>query len=279
MITVTKENSFMNITITKEFMYKEVNKILKSLFNLPEVEKIIIKDIEIPSLDDDFIISGAIDECFHDIYSDVDILINVKLNPVEYGRNSAIYADCLRRLGFNNDILGMSHHCTEERGEVIRICKTNGMRFDLIITATCAEGNQMLPHEDISEGLRKVNDFWFTAIQALGKLMRKDYLISAHLAHMLIQEGLVLQMILRDNEKNTYFHRYGYAEELDYLSKFNQLELPFTKSSDDTYNYITKLLYSAVRSFDMLYTSLDESYKSRIENFLDIWSCYSQSAD
>jgi hypothetical protein len=269
----------MNITITKEFMYKEAKKILESLFNLPEVEEIVIKDIEIPSLGDECLIGKAIDECFHDMYSDVDIQVKVKINQAEYDRNSAIYADCLTRLGFKNDILGMSHYCTEERGEVIRICKTNGMRFDLIIIATCTDWSPMLPHDNISKSLRKANDFWFTAIQALGKLMRKDYLISAHLAHMLIQEGLVLQMLLRDSEKNTNFHRYGYAEELDYLTVFNKSEIPFTKSLDDTYNYIAKLLYSAVRSFDILYTSLDESYISRIENFLNIWSCYSQLGD
>ncbi|NDI35467.1 hypothetical protein EPK97_12005 [Chengkuizengella sediminis] len=80
---------------------------------------------------------------------------------------------------------------------------------------------------------------------------------------------------MRDNEKNTNIHRYGYAEELKYLTVFNNEELFFTNSSDKTYNYIAKLLYSAVKSYDLLFSSLNTSYKSRIENYLEIWSCYS----
>lgn len=264
----------MIINISKEFMYKEAKGILQSLFSLPELEEIQIKETVVSALEDEQAINMAIDECFHDIYSDVDIQIKIKLNQAEYNANSPIYADCLRRLGFYNDILGMSHYCTEKRGEVIRICKTNGMRYDLIITAACADDVSDLPHDDISDNLSKVDSFWFVAIQALGKLMRKDYLISSHLAHMLIQEGLVLQMIMRDNEKGTNVHRFGYAEKLDYLSVYDNEDICFSKTSDETYNYIARLLYSAVKSYDRLYSSLDNTYKSRIENYLAIWACY-----
>lgn len=264
----------MYITITKEFMYQEVKKILQSLFKLPELENIIIKGVVVASLEDKYAINRAFNNCYHDMYSDVDIEIKIKLNQEEYNNNSSIYADCLGRLGLDNDILGISHYCTEERGEVIRLCKTNGMRFDLIITAVCTEGIPLLPHVNISENLRKTNNFWFIAIQALVKLMRKDYLISSHLAHMLIQEGLILQMIMRDNEKNTNFHRFGYEEELEYLNVINQEEIPLANTSDDTYNYIATLLYSAVKSYDKLSISLDNLYKSRFENYLNIWFCY-----
>lgn len=128
----------------------------------------------------------------------------------------------------------------------------------------------------ISENCEKINNFWFVAVQALGKLMRKDYLISTHLAHMLIQEGIVLQMVMRDKEKNTSIHKFGYAEELDYLNIFNNEDVYFKKTSDETYNYISKLIYSAVKSYDRLVPLLNASYKSRIENYLDIWSCYYQ---
>ena len=49
-------------------------------------------------------------------------------------------------------------------------------------------------------------------MQALGKLLRRDYLIADHLAHMLIMEGLVLQMEMRDAKYGTNIHRYGYGE-------------------------------------------------------------------
>jgi hypothetical protein len=259
-------------------MYQEVKKMLQSLFSLPELDTIMIKGEVIPSIEDEHAITKAFNKCYHDIYSDVDIEMKIKLNKDEYNRNSSIYADCLGRLGLGNaDVLGISHYCTEERGEVIRLCKTNGMRFDLIITSECTEDILLLPHTILSDELRKINKFWFVAIQALGKLMRKDYLISSHLAHMLIQEGLVLQMIMRDNEKNTNFHRFGYEEELNYLTVMNQEEVSFANTSDDTYNHIARLLYSAVKSYDRLSLSVDKLYKSRLDNYLDIWFCYSQN--
>lgn len=266
----------MNIVITKDFMYEETNKILKAFIMLQEVEQIQIKGIVISSLEDSGAINDAINKCFHDIYSDVDIEIKIKLNQDEYNSKSPIYADNLKRIGVKSDLLGMSHYCTEERGEVIRLCKVNGMKFDLIITATYEDKMSFLPHFNINQDMEKVNDFWFIAIQALGKLMRKDYLISSHLTHMLVQEGLVLQMLIRDKEKGTNFHRSGYAEELDYLTIYNEEEIMFSKTLDETYNYISRLLYSAVKSYDRLSFLLDNSYKGRLKNFLSIWEYYVQ---
>ena len=42
-----------------------------------------------------------------------------------------------------------------------------------------------------------INRIRFIQIQALGKLYRKDYLISSHLANMNCNETLVMQMVLR----------------------------------------------------------------------------------
>ena len=41
--------------------------------------------------------------------------------------------------------------------------------------------------------IENVNRFWFVQIQALGKLYRKDFLISDHLANMNLNETLVQQ--------------------------------------------------------------------------------------
>lgn len=268
----------MDIAITKKFMYQEVKNILQSLFSLPELENIIIKGVEVSSLEDEYAINRAFNNCYHDMYSDVDIEMKIKLNQSEYDCNTSIYADCLERLGFANDVLGISYHSTEGRGEVIRICKANGMRFDLIIAAERTEGIPLLPHTIISEELRRINNFWFVAVQALGKLMRKDYLIASHLAHMLIQEGLVLQMVERDNDKNTNFHRFGYGEDLEYLTIINQEDISFANTCDDIFNHIVRLIYSAVISYDRLCFSLNNSYKSRLDNFLNIWRCYYQNS-
>ena len=42
-------------------------------------------------------------------------------------------------------------------------------------------------------------------------------LFDLFLAHNLIMEVLVAQMIIRDNKYNTNLHIYGYSEKLEYL--------------------------------------------------------------
>jgi hypothetical protein len=70
--------------------------------------------------------------------------------------------------------------------------------------------------ENINWSSDNINRFWFIQVQALGKLYRKDYLISSHLANMNCNDTLVMQMVLRDLEHRTSHHRFGYAEELEY---------------------------------------------------------------
>ena len=264
----------MTNIINKEFMRRELIQLLSFIFNAHEIEKVDIKGISINSLEDEPAITDAINKCYHDMYSDIDINLHIKLNPDDYNGFGTIYADNMRRLGFENDILGLLHNRLENKGELIRVCKTNGMRFDLAIYPVCVEAAPALPHTDLRTSVEKEDKFWFIAIQALGKLMRKDHLIAAHLAHEIIQEGLILQMILRDKEYNTNIHRFGYAEKLDYLDVIRQDEVPFGRTQDETFNYISELLYSAIKSFDRLCLSMNNSYKSRINDFLNIWSCY-----
>ena len=66
--------------------------------------------------------------------------------------------------------------------------------------------------------IENINRFWFVQIQALGKLYRKDFLISNHLANMNLNETLVQQMVLRDMEHGTNHHRYGYVEKIAYMN-------------------------------------------------------------
>jgi hypothetical protein len=124
--------------------------------------------------------------------------------------------------------------------------------------------------------LEKADWFWFVAIQALGKLMRKDYLISSHLAHTLIMEVLVVQMVMRDNQYNTNFHRYGYSEKLEYLEVDVIGANEFKVSRDETYNHIVELLYQAIMSYDKMILQLNSNYISRCEIFLEIWKSYIQ---
>lgn len=122
--------------------------------------------------------------------------------------------------------------------------------------------------------MEKADSFWFKAILTLGKLMRNDYLISSHLCHMLIMEGLVVQMIMRDNQHNTNFHRYGYRENLEYLTTIPNLPENLKKSEDAVYSHIAELLFSAVITYDRLVFKLNSRYVSRAKVFFEIWRSY-----
>ena len=68
--------------------------------------------------------------------------------------------------------------------------------------------------------------------------MRNDHLIGLHLLMRLIQENLVIQMVERDQELRTNFHRFGEGEKLPDsidLSKINYSSKP------EILNYISNL--------------------------------------
>ena len=91
-----------------------------------------------------------------------------------------------------------------------------------------------------------VNRFWFIQIQALGKLYRKDNLISAHLANANCNEALVMQMIMRDRQYGTNHHRYGYSEELEYVKELGKV--PYS-SDDPVFNRIADQIYAAALAY------------------------------
>ena len=97
--------------------------------------------------------------------------------------------------------------------------------------------------------IENVNRFWFVQIQALGKLYRKDFLISNHLANMNLNETLVQQMVLRDMEHGTNHHRYGYEEQIAYMSNRNKCPI---KTENDYFNIIADKIYCAALTYDEL---------------------------
>jgi hypothetical protein len=282
--------------ITKEILKQEAIDFLKILFTLPEIEKICIKDIVIPSLEDNKSIDDAIDLCYHDQYSDIDFVVYLRLYPTDYYGVTPVYKNHLSRLGLEKDKFGIAYVSREDEKEGIRICKSNGVRMDFTCIPICDEKGIPLDdntsvsktnkiskmacndnNEETSSptwDLEKVDWFWFVSVQALGKLMRKDYLIAAHLANLLVNETLVAQMIARDNEFHTNYHRYGYSERLEYLEIYKDNEIVFANNSDETYNHIAKLLYSAAVSYDKLIPKLNKQYESMLSIFFDIWKSY-----
>jgi hypothetical protein len=274
--------------INKDIMAQQARNFLKVLFMLPEVEKVAIKDVVISSMEDGENIRQGLDLCYHDMYSDVDINAYLKLCPKDYHAETPVYKKHFYRLQLQDGIFGIAFVERVNDKEGMRICLDTGIRIDFTCFCRCDKDAAELPQLQSKDevklqseccyegkwGLDRANSFWFVAIQALGKLMRKDYLISSHLAHMLIQESLVVQMVMRDNQYNTNFHRYGYSEDLEYLLTEDNDSNIYMHPDDETYNHIVRLLYQAVVSFDRLILQLNRCYISKQTLFFEIWDCY-----
>jgi hypothetical protein len=134
----------------------------------------------------------------------------------------------------------------------------DNIKLDLGEQPDAGEQNDNWPAENI-------NRFWFVQIQALGKLYRKDYLISCHLANMNCNETLVMQMVLRDLKYGTNHHRYGYAEELEYMKDLGKV--PY-RTGDQTFDRIADYLYAAALTYDRLIKKFYPHYHNRSDRNL-----------
>jgi hypothetical protein len=278
------------MNINKEIMEQEAKIFISTLFTLPEVEKLQIKDVFILSVDDNENLMKGLNQCYHDKYSDVDINVYLKLHPADFEAETPIYRKHFSRLELQDKIFGIAFQERVYNKEGMRICLKTGVRIDF--TCFCRSDElaplltqsplPLVEHTGVDKNsttlakwnLEKADWFWFVAIQALGKLMRKDYLISSHLAHTLLMEGLVVQMLIRDNKYNTNFHRYGYEEKLEYLQVDVIDSKEFKLPEDATHNHIVDLLYKAVISYDNLVPLLNPKYICRSDIFFDIWRSY-----
>lgn len=125
----------------------------------------------------------------------------------------------------------------------------------------------------------RADNFWFIAVQALGKLYRRDYLIADHLTHMLLMEGLVLQMEARDRQLNTNIHRYGHREPLAYRelkqdAEEHRLVNSWIKDQDETFQFIAVRIHRAVTAYEHLKGADCPGWISRKASFLNIWKSY-----
>lgn len=276
----------MEIKISKDSMYQHLVKLLEYIFRLPEVKKVVIRNIEIISSDSENSIRNALEASYHDRFSDVDIHIYVNLHPENCGE-SFVYYQYPQRLGLIRDnylglMLGGAHDVP-----VLRVAMKNGMRYDLDFHITEDFSAPILhfsQEEQIDKrdgrfwpdwDLKKADAFWFNQIQALGKLYRGDYLIADHLANMQINETLVAQMVMRDDQYGTNIHRYGHYEELDYQN-VKQAEKVF-RNQDNTFQGIADKLYAAAISYDRLVKQLNSRYEPQSSTFFAIWRVYDES--
>ena len=234
------------ININEKMMLNDLTSKIKIIKSNSYIDQINIKDITIQSEKD---LSDALEKCIHDKYSDIDILIkcsnnaNVKLENLGISKKT---------------ILGIKLEENED-SYVVRLVQKNGIRYDIVLFDIDPENLKIEIDEVKKEEL-------FIAILALGKLMRKDYLISAHLAHLLCMETLVHQMKERDLKYNTNFHRYGYREKLKYLTTYKNVSNTYL-TNDETYNHIAKLLISGIENSPNI--SDDDK-----RTFYEIWNDY-----
>ena len=262
------------LLMTKTSFTTELENFLRRVFTLPETASVTIRDVVIsrggltPAL-----VTEAAEKSYHDFCSDVDLSISVWLNPAD----SILPEHYLRRL----DRYGVdASHCLgfvlQPEHRQCRVVMNAGMRYDLGFTFLFDPKAPRLSLDESSAGespwpTEKVNAFWFVQIQALGKLYRRDYLISDHLANMNLNETLVQQMVLRDMEYGTNHHRYGHEEDLAYLS--NQHKCP-VQTGDVAFDRIADKLWCAALTYDQLTSRFYPEYKPRSDRFLSIWQDY-----
>lgn len=263
------------IDLSKDSVERNLCLLVDRLLSLPEIAYIKIKEREIRRNNKNETIPLAVDECYHDSYSDIDLCAAVKLSA-KGGITPDEYVKHIEHWGFSAEsILGI---CFVPENYIYRIILKNGMRYDLGFAFMLQENAPAVDLKPIRKQtdnanwpIENIDRFWFIQIQALGKLYRNDFLISSHLANMNINETLVMQMILRDLKYSTNHHRYGYKEELTY-SKY-AAQCPY-KSENATFNCIADRLYSAALAYDELVSLFYDDYEARSGDFFDIWECY-----
>lgn len=265
--------------INRKMMEQETVNFLEKLFSLNEIEKVALKEVDISFLGRTENIKRGFDECFHDCLSDVDINIWVRLHAKDFNDKdkTPIYKTFFPRLQIDDAVFGIifQDRNRAENTEVLRICLKTGFRIDLICHLRCDQDAPVLPEKDLWKGSPRGSEsadaFWFKAVQDLVKLLRHDYLIADHLTHMLLMEGLVLQMEERDAMYGTNFHRYGYGEELVY----RRLDITdcrkYWGAEDETCSHIAANLIRAVISYDLLSARSDGKYYKRKDQFFAIW--------
>ena len=265
----------MSVVISRESIEEAFMRFLGEILAHNEVCGARIKGVDITRDTMEEVGKKAFDDSFHDKYSDVDIFVKVCL-PKDGAVTPEEYLKRIDRYGVNSETaLGWMF---VPANQVYRIVFYNGMRYDLEFEFEYADDVDL----DWKEGLNQIeenkewpvdniNRFWFVQVQALGKLYRKDYLISAHLANMNCNDTLVMQMIMRDQKYGTNHHRYGFSEELEYVNNLGKV--PY-KKDDPVFNIIADHIYSAALAYDRLVKNFYPQYKDRSNAFFEIWNAY-----
>lgn len=240
------------------------------LFQLPECAGLEIRQVIIrredfwQAADPAQMIEAAMDACWHDGYSDIDMKVLTTGDPGHP-------LDWLEPVGIDEA------HCLGffmvPENRACRIVFREGFRYDITVEAPGRDiplrAAQVAEHPHWPR--EAVNRFWFVQVQALGKLYRRDYLIARHLAHMQLNETLVAQMVLRDLRLGTHHHRYGGQEEAVYQRYGGMCPIA---TGDAAFDEIAGLLYCAARAYDELVLAFYPQEEARTPVLMKIWEQY-----
>lgn len=168
--------------ISRQTMQLQTVEILKALFALPGFDSVSIKGISPASPDDSQAVLSAIDASWHDILSDVDFKVRIAVHPSLRSLAKPLSHTLLSLMGLTDGILGLSiqgNACEiqEEAVETVRLCLATGYRADIIFEIQWNENVPPLSACENAPCPSPCDAFWFIAVQALGKLLRRDYLI------------------------------------------------------------------------------------------------------
>ena len=264
----------MSIDLTKEKMEESFLQYLGDIFKHPEVKSAAVREIVITRETIKDAGMQAFEAGFHDLYSDIDLSVKVCLPK----NGSVMPEDYMKRI----DRFGVLKDTTLgfmfiPINKMYRIIFKNGMRYDFGFEFEYEGEDSFVlePYVEEEDNANwptdNINRFWFIQIQALGKLYRKDYLISSHLANMNCNDTLVMQMVMRDLQYGTSHHRYGYAEELEYVKELGKN--PY-KNDDMIFNRIADHLYAAAIAYDRVVKYFYPEYQGRSETYFAIWDWY-----
>ena len=265
------------ITLTREKTEAAFIAFCEAIFGRSEVESIKVRGVVIQRANLVEAAKKAVALSYHDCCSDVDLGICVRL-PAD---GSVTPEEYMRRI----DCFGVTDETAlgwmfVPEGSMYRIIFRSGMRYDFGFEfcfedgVTVDLGTAPAYAENANWPLENIRRFWFVQIQALAKLYRRDYLIGAHLANMNCNETLVMQMVLRDIKYGTNHHRYGYAEESEYVKDLGRM--PYD-CSDATFARIADRLYAAALTYDRLVKEFYPEYRDHSEDFFAIWDCYDRA--
>ena len=262
------------ITLTKDSVEGSFIQYMEKIFELPEIVSGCVKKNVITRGNLQDVGRRAFEAGFHDEFSDTDLTLTVRL-PEDGSVTPDEYLRRIDRFGVTKEtalgwmFVPVNHVC--------RSVFRNGTRYDLRFEFVF-EGDEAVDlgsysgtEENPDWPVENINRFWFTEVQALTKLYRKDHLISSHLANMNCNDTLVMQMIMRDHEYSTNHHRYGHSETLEYVSELGKMPYEF---DDPTAGRIADHIYAAASAYDRLAVYFYPGYQARSEEFFAIWEAY-----